>query len=221
LIQKTSTAQEEERIRISRELHDGLAPYFLDVIFKLDMLEMQASGLPSLSESVQELKRKAREGLRDLRQVIGDLRPSSLDVLGLEKSLYTYLERFAAENGLAAEFVTHCDLNELNSLTEVTVYRIAQEALSNIARHAGASRVRFLLEGNGDRVEMVVEDDGIGFVEKEVRDRVITGQCLGIKGMMERAELIQGILVVDTRPGDGTRISFSFPVSELRGGKWE
>jgi signal transduction histidine kinase len=221
LIQRTSTAQEEERIRISRELHDGLAPYFLDVIFKLDMLEMQATGHPSLSDSIEELKHKAREGLRDLRQVIGDLRPSSLDVLGLEKSLYTYLERFAAENGLAAEFVAHCDLNELDSLTEVTVYRIAQEALSNIAHHAGASRVRFLLEGNGDTVEMVVEDDGIGFIEKEVRDRVITGQCLGIKGMMERAELIQGNLVIDTRPGDGTRISFSFPVSELRGGKRE
>jgi len=221
LIQRTSTAQEEERIRISRELHDGLAPYFLDVIFKLEMLEMQAAGMTSLAGSIQELKDKAREGLRDLRQVIGDLRPSSLDVLGLEKSLHTYLERFAAENGLAAEFIIHCDLKELDSLTEVTVFRVAQEALSNIARHAGASRVRFMLEGNGDRVEMLVEDDGIGFIEKEVRDRILTGQCLGIKGMIERAELIQGNLVIDTRPGDGTRISFIFPIPELRGGSRE
>ncbi|MBN2027119.1 MAG: GAF domain-containing protein [Actinobacteria bacterium] len=221
LIQRTSTAQEEERIRISRELHDGLAPYFLDVIFKLEMLEMQATGLTSLFPYIQELKDKAREGLRDLRQVIGDLRPSSLDVLGLEKSLHTYLERFAAENGLAAEFIVHCDLKELDSLTEVTVFRIAQEALSNVAHHAGASRVRFKLEGNRDKVEMLVEDDGIGFIEKEVRDRIVSGQCLGIKGMIERAELIQGDLVIDTRLGEGTRISFSFPVPELQGGNRE
>ncbi|RJP31076.1 MAG: GAF domain-containing protein [Actinobacteria bacterium] len=218
LIQRTSTAQEEERIRISRELHDGLAPYFLDVIFKLDMLEMQAAGDSSLLLSIEELKEKAREGLRDLRQVIGDLRPSSLDVLGLEKSLYTYLERFAAENGLRAEFMTRGDLKELDSLTEVTVFRVAQEALSNIARHAGASKVRFVLSGDGDWVELVVEDDGIGFAQKEVRDRIVTGECLGIKGMMERAELIQGDLVIDTSPGGGTRISFSFPVLDLRGG---
>jgi len=218
LIQSTSTAQEEERIRISRELHDGLAPSFLDFIFKLEMLEMQMTGLPSLAASIEELKEKAREGLRDLRQVIGDLRPSSLDVLGLEKSLSTYLERFAAENGLAVEFITRGDLKALDSLTEVTIFRIAQEALSNIARHAAAAKVRFMLKWDNGWVEMVVEDDGTGFIEREVRDRIQTGECLGIKGMRERVELMQGDLVIDTRPGDGTKISLSFPVPAVSGG---
>jgi signal transduction histidine kinase len=215
LVKSTSTAQEEERIRISRELHDGLAPYFLDFIFRLEMLESQMAGFPMVAGSLEELKRKAREGLRDLRQVIGDLRPSSLDVLGLERSLSTYLERFAAENGLAVEFVTRGDLENLDSLTEVTIFRVAQEALSNIARHAGAAKVRFMLKGNDGWVEMVIEDDGTGFVEREVREKIITGECLGIKGMRERAELMQGELVIDTRLGDGTKISFSFPVPHI------
>lgn len=212
LIQSTSSAQEEERIRIARELHDGLAPYFLDFIFKLEMLEAQLAGFPLLADSLEELKEKAREGLRDLRQVIGDLRPSALDVLGLEKSLSIYLERFAAENGLAVEFITRGDLEKLDSLTEVTIFRVAQEALSNIARHADAARVRFMLRGDDGWVEMVVEDDGAGFVERDVREKIVTGECLGIKGMRERAELMQGDLVIDTRPGDGTKVSFSFPV---------
>ncbi len=218
LIHRTSSAQEEERIRISRELHDGLAPYFVDLLFKLEMLEMQGSDTELRAGSIEELKDKAREGLRDLRQVIGDLRPSSLDVLGLEKSLYTYLERFAAENGLEAEFSTRGDLKELDSLTEVTVFRVAQEALSNISRHAGASGVKFTLRGDDGWVEMVVEDDGTGFMEKEVWDRIHAGECLGIRGMKERAELLQGNLVIDTNPGDGTRISFSFPIPGIRGG---
>jgi len=218
LIQSTSSAQEEERIRISRELHDGLPPYFLDFIFKLEILEAQTAGLPSLAGSLQELKEQARDGLRDLRLVIGDLRPSALDVLGLEKSLSTYLERFAAENALVAEFITGGGLEKLDSLTEVTIFRVAQEALSNIARHAGAAKVRFMLKGDDGWVEMVVEDDGAGFSEREVRDRIIMGECLGIKGMRERAELMQGELVIDTRPGDGTKVSFSFPVPHMQKG---
>jgi signal transduction histidine kinase len=218
LIQHTSSAQEEERIRIARELHDGLAPYFLDFIFKLEMLESQMAAYPAPAGSLQELKDKAREALRDLRQVIGDLRPSSLDVLGLEKSLSTYLERFAAENGLAVELTTSGDLNRLDSLTEVTIYRVAQEALSNIARHASAKKVRFMLRGDDGWVEMEVEDDGAGFIEREVRERITSGECLGIKGMRERAELMQGELVIDTRPGNGTKLSVSFRIPHIRRG---
>ena len=151
-----------------------------------------------------------------MRQVIGDLRPSALDVLGLEKSLSTYLERFAAENGLAVEFITRGSLERLDSLTEVTIFRVAQEALSNIARHAGAASVKFMLKGGDGWVEMAIEDDGAGFIEREVREKIVTGECLGIKGMRERAELMQGDLVIDTRPGDGTKVSFSFPVPQKK-----
>lgn len=211
LIQGATTAQEEERIRISRELHDGLAPYFLDIIFKLETPQGKIGEYPLMGESLDEIKEKARQGLRDLRQVISDLRPSSLDVLGLEKSLAAYLERFGIENGMAVEFITWGDLATLDPLIEVTIFRVAQEALANIARHAGAERVSFSLGGDDGYLEMVIEDDGVGFVEKEVRERIFLGECLGIKGMEERAELMQGDLEVESRPGDGTRVKFIVP----------
>ena len=215
LIKSSNTAQEEERIRISRELHDGLAPYFLDIIFKLEIIEAQLAEYPALAGSLDDLKEMARRGLRDLRRVIGDLRPSSLDILGLEKSLSTYLERFAAENGLEVDFRTWGDLSMLDSLAEVTIFRIAQEALSNISRHAYAGKIDFSLGGENGCAEMAIVDDGVGFLDKEVRERMLTGECLGIKGMRERAELMQGDLLIDSRPGNGTRIELSIPMPQV------
>ena len=215
LIKSSNTAQEEERIRISRELHDGLAPYFLDIIFKLEILEAQMDGYPALAGSLGELKEMARKGLRDLRRVIGDLRPSSLDILGLKKSLSTYLERFAAENGLEVELHTWGDLSTLDSLAEVTIFRIAQEVLSNISRHAYAGKIKFSLGGENGCTEMVVEDDGVGFLEREVQERILTGECLGMKGMRERAELMQGGLFIESRPGNGTRTKLSIPMPQV------
>jgi signal transduction histidine kinase len=211
LVQSYTTAQEEERMKISRELHDGLAPFFLDIIYRLETLEGKLDGSSSLALSLQEVKEKAREGLRDLREVIGDLRPSSLDVLGLEKVLATYLERFGLENGVEVEFEPRGGLGKLDPLLEVTFFRVAQEALSNISRHAHARKVRLFIGKNDGRLEMVVEDDGVGFVEREVRERINSGRCLGIRGMSERAELVRGSLRVESRPNGGTRIVLSVP----------
>lgn len=212
LVQDVSTAQEEERIRISRELHDGLAPYFLDIIFHLDDLEKRLRDLPETGEVLEELRQKAREGMHDLRRLISDLRPSSLEVLGLRKSLSSYLERFGAETGLRTSFRTWGDLDGLDSLAETTLFRVAQEALSNVARHACAGEVRMLLKVNDGRVELTVEDDGVGFSWEDIRKRMVAGECLGLKGMMERAELNQGKFHITTSPGEGTRLVFDLPL---------
>ncbi|MDY6795657.1 MAG: histidine kinase N-terminal 7TM domain-containing protein [Actinomycetota bacterium] len=212
LVRNTTTAQEEERIRISRELHDGMAPYFVDILFKVEALQEEMDAHPGRHLSLDEVSEKARQGLRDLRQVIADLRPSSLDVLGLEKSLSTYLERFGVENGMEVEFKSWGSLRHLDSLWEVTVFRVAQEALSNIVRHAEAGRVRMSLGSDNGYLEMVVEDDGIGFNQKEIGRKIATGEKLGIKGMRERAELLQGSLNIQTRQGQGTRIRFTIPL---------
>jgi signal transduction histidine kinase len=211
LVQSATTAQEEERMKIARELHDGLAPYFLDIVYKLETLEGEIAEEPSLAGYLDEVKQKAREGLRDLREVLADLRPSSLDVLGLEKSLATYLERFGVENVIEVEFHAGKDLDNLDPLMEVTFFRIAQEALSNISRHARAGKVEFFLGSDNGYLEMVVKDDGVGFLEREIRGRIITGECLGIKGMRERAELMRGNLRIESSPGAGTRINLSVP----------
>lgn len=212
LIQGATTAQEEERIRISRELHDGLAPYFLEIIYQLDMLEDKINEELPFAGSLDEIREKAREGLRDLRQIISALRPSSLDVLGLEKSLATYLERFGIENGVEVQFDACGDLGRLDPLMEITAFRIAQEALSNIGRHARAAKVSLCLVTNNGSLEMVIEDDGVGFLEKEVKERMLTGDCLGIKGMRERAELMQADFRIDSQPGEGTKLQFAVPL---------
>jgi signal transduction histidine kinase len=209
LIQVATTAQEEERIRVSRELHDGLAPYFLDIIYQLDTLEDDIGKESQLNGTMDEVREKARTGLRDLRQVISDLRPSSLDVLGLKKSLGTYLERFGIENNMQVEFKASGDLGKLDPLIEITAFRIAQEALANIGRHAEASHAFLSLACDNGSLEMRIEDDGVGFAEREVRGRVLSGDCLGIKGMTERAELMQADLSINSAPGGGTRLRFS------------
>jgi signal transduction histidine kinase len=214
LIQGATTAQEEERIRISRELHDGLAPYFLDIIYQLDMLAEKVGGEPQIAGTLDDAREKARTGLRDLRKVISDLRPSSLDVLGLKKSLRTYLERFGAENNIGVEFKALGELDRIDPLVEVTTFRIAQEALANVGRHAGASRVVLALDCENGNLDLTVADDGIGFMEREIRDRMLNGDCLGIKGMTERAELMQGRLNIDSIPGEGTTVRFSVPLPE-------
>lgn len=214
LIQETTTAQEEERIKISRELHDGLAPYFLDIMYKIEALQGEIERDPPIPVSLDEVREKAREGLRDMRQVITDLRPSSLDVLGLEKSLASYVERFGVENDLEVEFSTAGSLDSLDSLIEVTVFRVAQEALSNVAHHAQAEKVRVSLRSDNGYLEMTVGDDGTGFVEREMRQKMFLGESLGIKGMRERAELLQGSLSIHTRPGVGTDLSLSIPITE-------
>jgi signal transduction histidine kinase len=205
LIHKATTAQEEERIRISRELHDGLVPYFMDIIFRLEILEDEISGNPAMVGLLDEVKHKAREGFRDLREVIADLRPSSLDVL----------ERFGVENGIEVEYHGWGDLERLDPLIEVTIFRVAQETLSNISRHAHAGEVKVSLGGENGYMEMTVEDNGVGFSENDIKGRVLTGECLGIKGMRERAELMQGELKIESHPGCGTKVIFSIPLAGI------
>ena len=210
-----STAQEEERIRVSRELHDGLAPCFLDILFKLEDLERNGVLDQEAARHLLALKEEARRGLGELRRMIAGLRPSSLEVLGLRDTLASYLERFGVENGLEVEFRSWGDLGGLDHLTEVTLYRIAQEALSNVARHAAARKVKLSLGSEDGRVKVEVEDDGVGFLERDVRERIKEGRCLGIRGMEERAELVHGELAITTAPGMGTRVSFYAPLNRF------
>ena len=132
----------------------------------------------------------------------------------VEKSLARYVERFGVENALEAEFRTEGSLDGLDSLVEVTVFRVAQEALSNVARHAHAEWVSVSLQSDNGYLELVVVDDGAGFVEREMREKMLTGESLGIKGMRERAELLQGSLSIHTRSGMGTSLRMSIPITE-------
>ncbi len=211
LAHKVSSAQEEERIRISRELHDGLAIFFLDILYGLDVLERDVEESAGLSFHLEDIRNQARQGLKELRRLISDLRPSSLEVLGLRDSLASYLDRFGAENGLEVRFECRGSLQGLDALSEMTLFRVAQEALANVAKHARARSVRLSLKEENGQVQLEVEDDGTGFALEDVMTRRYTKSCLGLKSMEERAELAGGRLTVDAEPGKGTRVRLRVP----------
>lgn len=211
LAHRTLNVQEEERARVSRELHDVLAPCFLEVLFRLDALEKDLPPQREFREHVEEIKERMRSGLRELRGLIADLRPSSLEVLGLRDSLSSYLGRFGAENGMEVEFSCQGSLNDLDSLAETTVYRVVQEALSNVARHSRARKVSLSMREGDGFVYLEVRDDGVGFRPEDLRSTIREGECLGIKGMEERVELVQGRLAIVSEPGNGTRVCLAVP----------
>lgn len=211
LARRVSSAREEERIRISRELHDGLLPYFLDILYGLDILELENGAGGALSRSMKEIRARTRWGLHELRRVISDLRPSSLEVLGLRDYLSSYLERFGAENGLEVEFECQGELETIDPLTEMTLFGVAQETLSKVVRHARAGRVRLALGNDNGQVSLEIEDDGVGFFLDDLHGEDPRRNGVGLRSMEEGAELAGGKLVVFTEPRRGATIRLLVP----------
>ncbi len=210
LLESLVEAQEEERARLARELHDGSGQMLTSLLVRIKTLEKKAdsaeirNGLTSMLDIVAET-------IDQLRDLSHRLRPAALEEFGLSVALETLLDDISDEVGLT----TTSDLN-LNGVTlpsgiEVTLYRIAQECMTNIIRHAKASRVTIHLERLGDIVCMRVEDDGIGFDPLQIT--AVSGQRhLGIISMYERAAIVGGKLDVFSAPGQGTAILVSVPI---------
>ncbi len=211
LARRAQQARESERVRISRELHDSAAQFMLDVIFKLESLDESEQEEAALSaETLDELKEKSKEGLRELRRVISDLRPPVLEVLGLRRSLETWAARFGKENDIDVEVNLH-EEPELDELEEITIFRLVQEALANVAKHADATAASISMLRNNGNLSLVIEDDGRGFDMASVRARQQRGEVLGLSNMAERVEMLMGDFSVMSQPGKGTRIEIVLP----------
>ena len=204
-------SREEERARLARELHDSPVQLLVGLNLQLGLL---LAGMPSdepdTSGLVRELtavRAQVRRLLADLRQVCAELRPPMLDTLGLGAAFRALLDEWSAQSGVEA----HADLlpdEALRALPDevaVNLYRVVQEALSNVARHADARRVTLRLTEEGDRLVLTVRDDGRGFVPAAPRDLVARGH-FGLAGMQERVALIGGTLAVESAPGRGTTV---------------
>ncbi len=211
LARRAQQARETERVRISRELHDSAAQFMLDVIFKLESLDETAGEEGGISvEAIEDLREKSKEGLRELRRVISDLRPPVLEVLGLRRSLETWADRFGKEN----DIVVDVDLQEepeLDELEEITIFRLVQEALANVAKHADAGNASISMLRNNGNLSLIIEDDGRGFDMASVRARQQRGEVLGLSNMAERVEMLMGDFSVVSQPGKGTRIEVVLP----------
>jgi two-component system, NarL family, sensor histidine kinase UhpB len=195
-------AQEAERRRVARELHDELGQSLTGVLMGID----EAIRTPARAD-LEQAREGARRSLDDVRRIARGLRPDTLVELGLASALNALATRFTRETGVAVERRFDPDLPALEEDVEVVVYRVAQEALTNVARHADARRVSIELAREQDRVTLTVEDDGRGvpsFVGSDAR---------GITGMRERALLVHGRLRVGRGPERGTRVQLVVPIA--------
>jgi PAS domain S-box-containing protein len=204
LLERLVFAQEDERRRIAREMHDQFGEQLTALTRSIGALKESCVGDTSLTEQVETLETIAQQLDRDVDHLVWELRPTALDDLGLRAALANYIQDWSKRVKISAELHSSGLLDErLPSQAETTLYRIAQEALTNVAKHSRARNVDVILERHGDAVVLVVEDDGVGFDPGET-DRSEHG--FGLLGMHERAGLVGAVLQIESTPGSGTTV---------------
>jgi two-component system sensor histidine kinase UhpB len=203
------SAQETERRRIARELHDEVGQVLTAVVLQLDRVHAGARG--DDREEVEQAREAVRASLEEVRDIARRLRPEALDDLGLRSALAALTNDVARTAGVRVERRLTAALPALSADEELVVYRVAQEALTNAVRHAGARHARVQLDGSEGAAELVVRDDGAGF------DVGATPEGAGLRGMRERAVLIGATLEVSSAPGEGTTVRLRLADSADRG----
>jgi PAS domain S-box-containing protein len=218
LLRRLVTAQEDERRRVSRELHDGLGQELTALILGLKALEQAVPQDTPGRGRLREVEAVVGRIGREAHDLAVELRPTALDDFGLGPALATYVARWSERTGVAAEFQSPgLDGDRLPPEVETTVYRVVQEALNNVAKHAEARRVSVILERRQDGVTALIEDDGRGFDP----ERAGSGQgrrALGLLGMRERVALVGGTLLVESEDGGGATLRASIPLRVSPGG---
>jgi two-component system sensor histidine kinase UhpB len=197
-------AQEEERRRLARDLHDEVNQALTAILLRLEALSQAAP--PELSQELSELKRLVNQAMSELLQLARQLRPTALDDHGLLPAMASQVRRFESQTGIKAELNASGSDAKLQPDEEIAVFRIAQEALANVARHADAREVSVGLRTDDAGVELTVRDDGRGFEPSQPE-----GNGLGLGGMAERARLVGGELTIESRPGEGTELCLRVP----------
>jgi two-component system sensor histidine kinase UhpB len=200
--QRAVRAQEGERRRLARELHDELGQSLTGVLLQID----QAIRTPAVTD-LEEAREGARRSLDDVRRIARNLRPDLLVELGLTSALHALATRLTRQSGALVDRQLDPGLPALGEDAEVVLYRVAQEALTNVARHADAKRVTVGLAHADGVVTLIIDDDGRGIPRHAGRE------ARGITGMRERALLVGGRLSVGRGPTRGTRVRLEIPVS--------
>ena len=206
-------AQEEERVRIARSLHDDTAQTISMLIINLERIEKKIPhDNPDLFRQVTESHKVATLLLENLRKVIWDLRPSILDDLGLIPAIRWYAQTNLKESGVQVEVGDSNELMRLPPHLETLLFRILQEAVSNILRHANAGKVTINLRPEDGCVVLEVKDDGRGFDVKKTTGEAVTRKQLGLLGMQERVSLVNGTVKIESTPGEGTMLRIYVPL---------
>ncbi|GAB6931770.1 sensor histidine kinase [Calditerricola satsumensis] len=202
-------AQEEERKRVAREIHDGPAQTLANVVLRADMADrcIAKREYEAARRELQDVKNLVRESLIDVRRIIFDLRPMSLDDLGLVPTLRKYLSTLEERHGLPVRLRVEGGERRLDPAVEVALFRLIQESLNNVVKHAAATRAEVAVHFLPGAVSVEVADNGRGF------DPASIGEGhFGIFGMRERVQLLKGQFALDSQPGKGTSVRFTVPI---------
>jgi PAS domain S-box-containing protein len=217
-------AQEAERHRIARDLHDNLGQRMSALRMRIESMTTECAEMPKIAKLIEQVQDSAARIDRDLGFLAWELKPTELGTLGLVDALRSFVRDWSLRHGIEAEFHADVPGNEdrtpkLSSEIETNLYRIAQEALSNVQKHSGAGTVNVMIQQRGDRLVLVVEDDGKGFDDAaESLESSESPLVHGLIGMKERAALLGGALEIDSTPGGGTTVIAQLPVSSRRTG---
>jgi signal transduction histidine kinase len=211
LLERVFSAQEEERRYIARELHDGTSQSLMSLVVRLRAIESTAA--PATQQALHDVRQLAKATLEEVGRIAHGLHPVILDELGLEQAVRRHAAEFAASHGLKIDVHMHGlrGLGRLPQSVELMLYRIVQEALRNVARHAEASTVSVLLERARDYLRLIVEDDGKGFAVEQL-DQLADVPHLGLHGIRERAAQWKGVVTVESEPGVGTTVYVELPL---------
>lgn len=211
LSRRVLLVQEEERKRISRELHDVIAQMLTGINVRLATLKMEsAKNSSGLNRQISRTQRLIEKSVDDVHRFARELRPAVLDDLGLIPALHAFLKNYGKENGIHVSLTASAEVEAMSVPKRVALYRVAHEALTNVARHSKADRVNITLKKGPKAVCMDISDNGRGF---DVEHAMIATRCkrLGILGMRERVEMLGGKFAIVSMPGKGTTIHAHVP----------
>lgn len=210
LLRRFMVLQEDERRQVARELHEGAGQMLTSLLFGIKMLE-GSTKLDEVNRLLPELKSQVWETLETLRQISVNLRPSLLEDLGLVSTLRSYTRDFGKRQQIDVQFSVQGDEVRLDPMSEVTVFRIAQEALFNAGKYSRATSVTVGMTFAAKELMVKIEDNGVGMDSRLLEDGP-QGPPVGIWGMQERAAFLGGTCQIETAPNEGVRILLSLPL---------
>lgn len=211
--ERAINAQEEERVRIARSLHDDTAQSISMLIIDLDRSgSLIPANATELADHISDARNVATKLLENLRKIIWDLRPSILDDLGLLSAIRWFARNNLEKGGVKVDFLGTSEIARLPSHLETMLFRIAQEAISNVLRHANASRVSIRLWIEDEHIWLEIKDDGRGFDMGKTAGVAIDRKQLGLLGIQERVSLVGGEVKVESIPGSGTCLQLHIPL---------
>ncbi|WIF94844.1 sensor histidine kinase [Caminicella sporogenes] len=212
---KIIKAQERERQRVSREIHDGPAQIMANVVLKAELCERLIDiDILKAKQQLNLLKSIVRDSLKDIRRIIYDLMPMSLDDLGLIPTIQRLILNFERESGINVDFSFDEKGEIKENIIQLTIFRIIQEALNNIKKHSKASNVIIKLDIGLENIYIKIIDNGIGFDVNDKVDSINNQNGFGLYSIKERVDLLRGKIEIDSKLGRGTKISVIIPICE-------